>query len=224
MAEQVYLARLKPAVMNGLPRSIGFLGKAGADSIMARGIHNASLTGRIHSRRPILLPTQNFCLQKCDGPYIHNPKSTGADELGGPGSAVIVFHPTGEVGVPSENGQRRTLRTSVPAIAPRFLGVAAKPTPWEFAVGLQVRLSDPSKPFRWEGLLENERLREPQELRSRRATSECAKFSKLVLNCSFVGTSQGHEFRESRRRSAIAVPAETLTYAIVRFLTGPHLG
>lgn len=73
MAEQVYLARLKPAVMNGLLRSIGFLGKAGADSIMARGIHNASLTGRIHSRRPNLLPTQNFCLQKRDGPYIHNP-------------------------------------------------------------------------------------------------------------------------------------------------------
>jgi hypothetical protein len=58
MAEQVYLARLKPAVMNDLPGSIGFLGKAGADSIMARGIHTP------HSQAAYIPADQSFCLPR----------------------------------------------------------------------------------------------------------------------------------------------------------------
>jgi hypothetical protein len=47
-----------------------------------------------------------------------------------------------------------------PCPSPRFLVVAAKPTPWEARCGPSVRLSDQPKRFHWGGLLEYERLRE----------------------------------------------------------------
>jgi hypothetical protein len=68
-----------------------------------------------------------------------------------------------------------------PATDPDLWLYPVKPTPWELAVGLQVRLFDPPKPFPLVSLLAYVRLREPQELRSCRVRSDCAAFSQLVL-------------------------------------------